>query len=444
MVVTPLLLALLLARSSPDGADRLVAKLGAADPAEREAATAALERLGDEARPALTVAVGSDDPEVRVRAERVLGRIEEQAIGRPTMVALDFEDRPLAEVVAALADRTGFRLGLAPGGEASWHRRPITVREPAPVPFWRAVDRIAEAGDVRLDRFLAADLNTPAPNPVLRFLGGRGRPGPVVDDGPIRIKLVGLHYHHDLPLDQPPSLAPLPARRTGQQFFATLEITAEPRMILVQPAGPPGDLPRPTVVEAADDRDQSLVPEPGAVGVPSSMSLQGTRATLTLHLRRPEGPGAAIKVLRATAPLTIVARRSAPLVVPLADAEGRSFRQGDQVVTVQKIQVSTVPNQSTLTLEISGPPASNPSPNPRDWLHARFEVVDADGKVLPWMNRSALTGGETQSLVMTLRPAPRLVLQPPEPTGPPAQLRLYKLITVRRDVAFEFRDLPMP
>ena len=77
-------------------------------------------------------------------------------------------------------------------------------------------------------------------------------------------------------------------------------------------------------------------------------------------------------------------------------------------------------------------------------LGVEIEVVDADGKIIPWINRGGGSNGERSTILMGVHPSAVMGLKPPQPTGPPARLRLYKLITVRRDLPFEFRDLPMP
>src|SRR4051794_21147171 len=97
------MLALVLAvlGSGPDPSE-LVDRLGSNRPADRAEASAALEKLGDAAVPALRAArFGSTDLVLRARAAAVLDAIEGRRLTRATMVRLDFEDRPVPEVLEA-------------------------------------------------------------------------------------------------------------------------------------------------------------------------------------------------------------------------------------------------------------------------------------------------------------------------------------------------------
>ncbi len=129
---------LLLGLGADDRVDlpALIRQLGSEVAAERDAATLELERLGDEAIPVLRVATDSRDPLIRERATALLDRIEEGALLRPTEVRLDFEDRPLPEVVAAIDRQGGSSLTLYPEFDPELMRRTLTLREAEPVPFW--------------------------------------------------------------------------------------------------------------------------------------------------------------------------------------------------------------------------------------------------------------------------------------------------------------------
>ncbi len=143
--------AALVAGGPADDVRALVAGLSAPRRAERERAARGLEALGEAARPALLEAAGSNDLELRAQAAAVLDAIEGQSLGRPTPVVLDFRDAPLGDVVEAVTDRTGLGLAIQPWPDPRRGERRVTVLAPAPVPFWEAVERIGEAGEVRPD-----------------------------------------------------------------------------------------------------------------------------------------------------------------------------------------------------------------------------------------------------------------------------------------------------
>jgi hypothetical protein len=213
--MTVALLAMIAVLGLAPGADPadLVARLGSPRFAEREAAASALERLGRGALPALRGALGSKDPEVQTRAAELATRIERDLMVRPTTVTLDFRDRPLDEVVRAVADRSGIPVALVPENAALWQGRRVTLegaragvvldgRRPA-LPG-RSTDLFADAPDGRQrpppgppglrrrrpldpDGRLRAVPGLPAPlrsssGPGLQHPGGRG-PRPVHEVG---------------------------------------------------------------------------------------------------------------------------------------------------------------------------------------------------------------------------------------------------------------------
>ena len=207
----PVLLTLVLASASaddPPDAVTLIGRLGAESFDDRVAAYKALERLGGEALPALRAAADTSDMRVRSRVlaliESIGRQVEADRFARPTMIRLDFRNRPLGEVVDALNDRydlgLSLRLGPEPGrgmrmfdpGEPDRLRelrdREIRPRAARPLPFWEAIDRLCEAGALRYGM-----------SPRRGFGTGPGLPGPDGrPDGPrpgLRLRSVSRPDH---------------------------------------------------------------------------------------------------------------------------------------------------------------------------------------------------------------------------------------------------------
>ena len=70
---------------------------------------------------------------------------EADRLTRPTMVTLDFRDRPMSDVMREVTAKTGCPLRIYEVRK-DWLAQRITLHEPAPLPFWKAVDRICEVG----------------------------------------------------------------------------------------------------------------------------------------------------------------------------------------------------------------------------------------------------------------------------------------------------------
>ena len=91
---------------------------------------------------------------VYLTAISLLGQVDPEAdrLLRPTLVRLDYADRPVADVVRSLAERTGVPMVLFPDEPAaSWRKKRISLTAPGPVPFWEAIDRLEPTAGLILD-----------------------------------------------------------------------------------------------------------------------------------------------------------------------------------------------------------------------------------------------------------------------------------------------------
>src|SRR4051812_31600943 len=104
MIGANLVVLAMLAQASAAGPADLVERLGSGRYADRQAASDALERLGREALPALRLGREARDAEIRSRSSALINKIEGALLTQPTMVTLDFDDRPLKDVVKEIGD----------------------------------------------------------------------------------------------------------------------------------------------------------------------------------------------------------------------------------------------------------------------------------------------------------------------------------------------------
>src|SRR5262249_42324143 len=138
--------------------------------------------------------------------ERVGGGGGWGRLPRPTLIKLDFRDRPLSGVIDELNARhdlgLAFQFGpLPPRGmmgvparnpkEAEILARRITVEAPGVLPFWQAVDRICEAAQLQHDLHPRGRFGLAKG----RFLLYAGLGGTSIssDSGPLRVRVTGLH-----------------------------------------------------------------------------------------------------------------------------------------------------------------------------------------------------------------------------------------------------------
>lgn len=139
------------AAAVPPTPERLVEQLGSEVYQEREAATAALEKLGPAARSALEQAVRHSNPEVAKRATQLLSTLVRTAEAANKFdvktIRLNYHKVPLGTAVNDLKARTGINLFLDPTRVAD-PLRTVTC-ETGDLPPWEAVAAFCEAAGLK-------------------------------------------------------------------------------------------------------------------------------------------------------------------------------------------------------------------------------------------------------------------------------------------------------
>lgn len=426
----------------PPDAAALVARLGSGTPAERAEAADRLEAMGRDALPALEAALRPAVDEVRARLLAVWERTQRRLMVRPTMVRLDGGGRPLTEILKSLGEQTGFQFDFSP-------QRPeprVDAREPAPIPFWEAIDRLG-AGPGYLHQVLPSVRSFP----VLSFGPGVAE-YPKTISGPFRITVQGVHDHRDRLLISGPwigmnDLNPgLIISRTAPgreaRFHLDLGMQIEPRMWFNQ-EGPA------RAIEAIDDRGRSMVRrESTRVEADVSLFRSGdgvSEGHFELDLAMPESPARSIARLMGSVPVAVLVRRPVPdLDVPLPAPVGSTFTHEDAIFTLQEYREDAAAIAIGLDIRIDLhrfelPPGSGlplASSRVRCLTDHQIEVVDADGRLLSGF------GGGSASPDGHARRNYRI----PKPGGKPLALRFryYRIVRAFTDVTFEFRDIPLP
>jgi hypothetical protein len=416
----------------------LIGRLGSPDRVVREEAARTLEERGAEALPALrAVLEAAREPEARERFADLIARAEARSLDRPTMVALDVDDRPLGEAVKALATRSGFALSLYDSALAG---RRVTVRAPGPLPFWEAVDRLGRAAHVRHDPEPLRDDSGPNASPSTICLVAGDPPALTAYSGPLRIHLFATHRHRDLNFE---SDGVFPAPPRSATVTVEVQAFAEPGRFINA-----NGLPR---LEAVDEQGRAISPRSfGGAEQPerggNSWLMPGRISLLHWHvpLGVPDPPVRSPLKLRGVLPVVISSRRPDPLVIPLVGAVGKTFRQGPRVVRIEKVsgqgQWATAVDLS-LSEDVIPADRTRVSAGPEtdyigDFLPDRIEFADAEGHPLSWL---LLRGpfASTKNDEIRVRTFVSGV-------APPARLRVYRLHRLATEIPFEFGEVPSP
>jgi hypothetical protein len=447
MSIAPLVLfaAMAAAPAAEPNPTALVAKLGSAEPAERAAATESLKALGRAALPALQDAMKGGDADHGKRALALWDTIQRDLMTRPSMVRLIAENRPIADVLEELEKQTGLTL--------KFDQRPqelrATIREPTPVSFWTALERLGLNGVFHhipgKGKFPELYLR----NDALRAFTSTA--------GPFRVSLTGLHLHHDRQLIRGPWVR---IDRHGQRiavpredlngdsvtFFGGLEVMVEPRMWFTQEA--PARL-----TEASDDLGQSLVPE-AAAGLETRLSDSAhfafyggsgvTQVRTEFRLELTDKAGRVAR-LRGAVPVMLHLRRPGPtLIIPMSDAAGKTFRCDDAEFAIRTVKDSPTATSVAMTVRLNVDTAELPdNPDPtlittrlRVMGEHQLQLTDAGGTVLADSISSGSGGASTPNVYdWTIRTFQN---------GHATHLRYYSMLRVRSETVFDFRDVPLP
>ncbi len=436
------LVALVLAAAPPVDAPGLVARLGSGAPADRDEAARALERMGRDALAALEAAGDSPDPELRSRASALWDGIQRSLMVRPTLVRLEADGLTPAEMVRSIGEQAGFSIRTSSRNPD----HPVNAREPAPVPFWEALDRLGLKGG-------HFDIHNPVGGhfPTLD-LQANGDACPTATSGPFRVKLTGLHDHRDRMLVDGPWLRVdqfhqrIPIRRDAKgreaRFFAGVGLVVEPRMWFTQ-EGPA------RATEAVDDLGQSLVLPDGTAGQAARTLFHNGGGVSTgdveVDLAIPGRPGRSIARLKGVVPVALHRRRPRPaLDVPLAGAEGKTFAVDEARFTFRSVRDGPAGLSVELDVKLDLDRAELPAGRPGEIITSRLrcltghqvEIVDAGGAVLTESAAGGTAPDGTGRLNLSVFKSMTKAV--------PARFRYHGVVRAFADVAFEFRDIPMP
>ena len=449
--------ALLVAADEPDPTE-LVRRLGSDRFAERVEATKALERLGPAALPALRAARDSENPKVRARVAALLETLDRGAdvdrLTRPTLIKLDFRDRPLSEIVDTLNARHNlgltFQFGPLPSrGDDDGLRFARAEgqggRSPVAPGHARGGSGVAVLGGRQPTLRGRSSPARPAPSGTVRPVDGAvpplRRPGRYVGIDRLR-----AHSGSRSSACIRPSSGTSSGRRVRAKDFP------DPRLALgatgnwssgwwssPNPAWWSARSGRPTFVEAVNDRNRSLLPPEDRNAGPNDPSnanhqlptLNGSSGfDLSASLRLPDQAGRSIRRLRGSVPVVIVAYASDPIAIPLEGAAGKSVRNDEVTVSVLEVARDD-PGGVTVEVEVAPNRPAGHEPNPwnqsgppdfvtfrSDQLLNRLELLDADGRELA-LSWNQGHGRDPMTINRRVRLTPTILYedQPPDAAG---------------------------
>jgi hypothetical protein len=416
--------------AEPPTVEQLIEQLGNKSFAEREKATKLLRDRGPAALPALRKAIENKDEEVRKRAQGLIPALEIEEALLPRRVTIRGEAKPVAEVLKDLERQTGYKLSVSGADE----RRKTTFHG-MDVPFWEALDRVAQD----TDKFIAIE----RPGGNLRLGPAEGASPFVNIRGPFRLEATWFHEDRDIDFTRN---GPGKEFRRGHQLTLSVKLLAEPRLtfLRISPA---------KVDEAIDSDGKSLLeppPPPKKAGVPPGRTPpplpdepaaappgRGTFRGESLQasdvrLRRASETAKSIKLVRGTIPVkAILIRKPVVVTSKVMESTGTSFRAGEE-----SLQITRVQNQGGGSIEVQ-------IQVPRDYeqngqWYERFHLEDDAGNRFQDHGRGSQSNGRQYWISIYYGPPNG------KAAGPPTRLIFEDWVVHEHAIPFEFRDVPLP
>ena len=467
------------------GPAKLVAQLGAPKYVDRENAGEALVKIGSAALPALAKASESDDPEVRLRAEALVARIEAIETLGATRVRIDIRDRPLAKAAEAIETASGMKLkpGVSHrdfGADPTWPQRRVTLDAAEPIPFWDAIDRLCRAGDLQREYPPAGETFFPfRPHFELTLVNGKTQP-PACDTGALRVELLRVRHRRERDYGNNDSEFSPVRRMTAQtrnpetgaiersSYTVDLLVSAEPRLRIfgageVEKAVASDDQGRSLLRTPTDEENEQQLlhlrmnPHIDPRLHPALRYGSGSRTSVrtlpvSVALSYPSPPARRIALLRGVIPVVVVGLRPDPLVVELKGAKGKEFSGGSTKITVHDIEaesgreptvdftVETAAMSAEDTLTVCDSKGTRLAVNrPIDLLELRLEVLDSRGESLFWQFTRVPTERTHGRMAIVIHDRNSKRQRPDD-----LRLRYSREIAAAADLPFVFKDVATP
>lgn len=400
---------------------RLVERLGSASFTDRNAAARDLQHLGADARADLERAAKSHDPEVRLRAERLLHAIKLDAFWQPGEYRGKHEQQPITQVLADLAKGTGNRLRTDAANSATLRDGCVDLDAPAMAlrgvkGFWPLADSICRASGNSIRAGVG-----PLEAPGLVLDGASMGIAPIAYAGPLRGQIRSLRrtFIEELDLEE--------EQRDGTH---TLQVNFsylwEDRFHLVAYRS------QPQLLEAVTDTGERVATTHSAGNTWNVVPHGVRRLSHHLMLAPPRDDARSLTRLRVSWELIAVGEFTELHIENLREPTSR--RDRDVELTVERCE--QVVGGWEVALRVSRELAI---PEPAELLFVENQIEIQDDRGRPFVVHDQVGSLARDGAALTLR------LKGPTEDSTPRSLRFrYPTLRAQRALELEYRDVPLP
>ncbi|MBY0513879.1 MAG: hypothetical protein K2P78_08200 [Gemmataceae bacterium] len=429
-------LAVLLAAAPARAADgpsvaALIEKLGADDYATREQAGKDLLGMGDKVLPDLRKALaGTDNPEVSRRLAVLVRKLDLDRLVAPRRVTLSVQNKPVKDVVEAIAKQTGYKLTYNGSSDAG-----LTV-DWKDVPFWEAVDRVALSAGLMVQAGYDDD--------TVQLFPSRSLNPFVAYTGPFRVVAQQLSLSRSVQLSGLDPNGAAARNRGPESLNLSFQVFSEPKNPILGTT-------QAELVGGADDLGGSIIP-PKDPNNPNqyrqagyyNQGYRGHQAYGNLNLVRSNPAAAVVRTLKGRIGIVMLAGVVPEVVVPdPLKVKNKKYTGRTIVVEVESV-TETGANSYAVTITVSRIGGNNQYDY--SWsnnLWQKLELVDEQGGKYRSFGYNSINHNPG-SLHATMTFGPDHRTPNPAKLGPPVKLTFNEWQTLTHDVAFEFKDVPLP
>ncbi len=401
----------------------LVADLASPDFRTRERAGQTLAAYGDRVLTQLRDALKSvEDPEARRRLEVIVQKIATERLTTARRVTLRVKDRSAKDIAAELSRQSGYAIQYH-GNDKQRYSFNLTD-----VPFWEGLDRLCDAAGLNAyvqndDGTISLSQNDTV-NPFVAY------------SGPFRIVATNINSGRNLQLSNVQRVAPI--ARQPEYLGLSFGIYSEPKAPII-------GVGQTFVTKATDDTGNSLVSDEEnsqsqSYYPPQLYGYRSFNQGLSVGLYKPNPRATAIKELAGKVTVVVLAEvRPEVTVENLLGVKKKTFPGRSLDIEV----VSSDYQNDVLTLELSLRRRSG-DPDDYNWINfatQRLEVADAKGERFQFNGVNEQTMGTNSVTIKAMFSAHA---SGGKKAGKPARLRYNEWVTVSKEVAFVFKDIPMP
>lgn len=393
---------------------RLIKDLGDGDFSTRRSAHDELSKLGPQSREQLQAAMNDADPEVRLRASRLLEELKLSELWAPGRVRIKLVDEPASKILQKLAEQTGNHVHIGdPYGNFSEKKVDVDY---ADCSYFQAIDDICRKTNNRIRPHY--DIHTPG------IVVSAGSPGqfPRAYAGPVRAQITSVRrvFIEELSYEEKRS-------ELTHSFHVNLQFNWEDRFRIV------GYATQPELVEAVTD-NQAIVSSAQASGHGWNATTRGLRQ-VTASIKLNPVPVTAQSFATFTIRWGLIAAGE-PAVLAISDlAPERVHAQDDLAVRIESLERQGG-GKYQLTICVLRDLAM-PEPNEIAFQEADVEMLDEKRQPFRVQNQSqALTDRGVQL---------KIVYHGESAESQPQSLKVhYPRVRARRDLELVFRHVPLP